>query len=372
MPTNYGPGSPYPTTQMGQNMSAQGIPIYSGGIDPQVMQIGPDGRPIVAGGEPGMGVPQPPMQAGPSGYNQGPAPLGGPTGSGGIWNPAASAPPGWDVLNKGIAGLDPKQAADLRAQMQQMPQGTGERQSFVNKYLQNSNQGGGPMPPTPGQSGQYGGINPGGGPVDSMGNTPYGGPSIKVGGPYGMPGQTGGNSESLPGQMQPMPIQSMPIPGQSGQYGGINPGGMGPGGSGPIYAGPNPGQMKPTPVPGGMGGPGGSGPIWAGPNPGQAKPPVGKGQGGGPVMTEQPGRPAQPSQRQQLNRGGRTYLTPEQRQRQANRRSANLAVASFGGQANLDRMQALSQGRYGVPPATVRGGMGGIRPAGIRRRMGNS
>jgi hypothetical protein len=50
MPANYGPGSPVPTTQMGQKMASQGIPIFSGGQDPSIYmappQMGSDGQPL--------------------------------------------------------------------------------------------------------------------------------------------------------------------------------------------------------------------------------------------------------------------------------------------------------------------------------------
>lgn len=77
---------------------------------------------------------------------------------------------------------------------------------------------------TPGQGGQYGGINPGGGYA-----TPPPGTSVgsSAPGPYGgftPPGLSMGSS-------MPRPGGGFNTPGQSGQYGGINPGGMYTGGN---------------------------------------------------------------------------------------------------------------------------------------------
>jgi hypothetical protein len=86
-----------------------------------------------------------------------------------------------------------------------------------------------PSPPiggVPGQSGQYGGINPGG----VQGEAPIGprAPQAPIG---GIPGQSGKYGGINPGGDNTGPVgQAVPdgsrigsIPGQSGQYGGINP-----------------------------------------------------------------------------------------------------------------------------------------------------
>lgn len=105
----------------------------------------------------------------------------------------------------------------------------------------------------PGQSGQYGGINPGGGAwPGGSGPTPVPVPKPTGGGGSPLPS---GNGGIFPGGKPPGqggPVIGGGVPGQSGQYGGINPGGGDwPGGSGPVMPPPpqRPPVMPPPPQP---------------------------------------------------------------------------------------------------------------------------